>query len=81
MVRGDQIYVMRQLAGLPGVYEHHGIDCDDAHRRQGAGEVGEWGSGGVGEWRVKGEGWRVEGQGQQVAWVVLLRRILGKKIP
>ena len=27
MARGDQIYVMRQLAGIPGFYEHHGIDC------------------------------------------------------
>jgi hypothetical protein len=29
MTRGDQIYVMRPLAGLTGVYEHHGIDCGD----------------------------------------------------
>lgn len=29
MARGDQIYVMRELAGIPGVYEHHGIDCGD----------------------------------------------------
>lgn len=29
MVRGDQIYVMRPLMGMDGVYEHHGIDCGD----------------------------------------------------
>lgn len=29
MARGDQIYVMRPLAGMQGVYEHHGIDCGD----------------------------------------------------
>jgi Lecithin retinol acyltransferase/PspA/IM30 family len=29
MARGDQIYVMRPLMGLSGVYEHHGIDCGD----------------------------------------------------
>jgi Lecithin retinol acyltransferase len=29
MARGDQIYVMRPLLGLTGVYEHHGIDCGD----------------------------------------------------
>lgn len=29
MARGDQIYVMRELVGVPGVYEHHGIDCGD----------------------------------------------------
>lgn len=29
MARGDQIYVMRPLLGLSGVYEHHGIDCGD----------------------------------------------------
>lgn len=29
MARGDQIYVMRPLLGLDGVYEHHGIDCGD----------------------------------------------------
>lgn len=29
MARGDQIYVMRELIGVPGVYEHHGIDCGD----------------------------------------------------
>lgn len=29
MARGDQIYVMREFMGLPGVYEHHGIDCGD----------------------------------------------------
>lgn len=27
MARGDQIYVMRELVGIPGRYEHHGIDC------------------------------------------------------
>jgi Lecithin retinol acyltransferase len=29
MTYGDQIYVMRPLMGLTGVYEHHGIDCGD----------------------------------------------------
>lgn len=29
MARGDQIYVMRPLGGMQGVYEHHGIDCGD----------------------------------------------------
>jgi hypothetical protein len=29
MARGDQIYVMRPLVGVEGVYEHHGIDCGD----------------------------------------------------
>jgi Lecithin retinol acyltransferase/PspA/IM30 family len=29
MARGDQIYVMRPLAGFDSVYEHHGIDCGD----------------------------------------------------
>jgi hypothetical protein len=29
MAYGDQIYVMRPLMGLTGVYEHHGIDCGD----------------------------------------------------
>jgi hypothetical protein len=29
MARGDQIYVMRPLGGMDGVYEHHGIDCGD----------------------------------------------------
>jgi len=29
MARGDQIYVMRPLLNLEGVYEHHGIDCGD----------------------------------------------------
>ena len=29
MAKGDQIYVWRSLAGLEGVYEHHGIDCGD----------------------------------------------------
>ncbi|MBF2002993.1 MAG: lecithin retinol acyltransferase family protein [Synechococcales cyanobacterium M58_A2018_015] len=29
MARGDQIYVMRPLINLEGVYEHHGIDCGD----------------------------------------------------
>jgi hypothetical protein len=29
MSRGDQVYVMRSLLGLAGVYEHHGIDCGD----------------------------------------------------
>jgi hypothetical protein len=38
MVRGDQIYVMRPLVGMEGVYEHHGIDCGDGtviHYRKG----------------------------------------------
>lgn len=29
MARGDQIYSMRHLAGISGVYEHHGIDMGD----------------------------------------------------
>ena len=29
MARGDQIYVMRPLMSVEGVYEHHGIDCGD----------------------------------------------------
>ncbi|MGG6294168.1 lecithin retinol acyltransferase family protein [Leptolyngbya sp. AN02str] len=29
MARGDQIYVMRPLLNMDGVYEHHGIDCGD----------------------------------------------------
>lgn len=29
MARGDQIYVLRPLMGMDGVYEHHGIDCGD----------------------------------------------------
>ncbi len=29
MARGDQIYVMRPLMNMDGVYEHHGIDCGD----------------------------------------------------
>jgi Lecithin retinol acyltransferase len=29
MARGDQIYVMRPLAGLDSLYQHHGIDCGD----------------------------------------------------
>jgi hypothetical protein len=29
MARGDQIYVMRDLAGVPGLYQHHGIDGGD----------------------------------------------------
>jgi hypothetical protein len=29
MAQGDQIYVMRDLAGMPGLYQHHGIDCGD----------------------------------------------------
>lgn len=27
MARGDQLYVMRPLLNMEGVYEHHGIDC------------------------------------------------------
>jgi hypothetical protein len=29
MARSDQIFVMRPLMGMEGVYEHHGIDCGD----------------------------------------------------
>ena len=29
MALGDQVYAMRELVGVPGVYEHHGIDCGD----------------------------------------------------
>ncbi|MEM8808390.1 MAG: lecithin retinol acyltransferase family protein [Cyanobacteria bacterium P01_G01_bin.38] len=29
MARGDQVYVMRDLMGIP--YEHHGIDCGDGN--------------------------------------------------
>lgn len=29
MAKGDQIYVLRDLAGVPGLYQHHGIDCGD----------------------------------------------------
>lgn len=29
MAQGDQIYVMRPLGTLAGVYQHHGIDCGD----------------------------------------------------
>ncbi|MBP0001419.1 MAG: lecithin retinol acyltransferase family protein [Cyanobacteria bacterium SID2] len=29
MARGDQIYVIRPFFNLDGIYEHHGIDCDD----------------------------------------------------
>lgn len=29
MALGDQVYAMRDMAGVPGVYEHHGIDCGD----------------------------------------------------
>ena len=29
MTLGDQVYAMRQVASVPGVYEHHGIDCGD----------------------------------------------------
>ncbi|MEO1123011.1 MAG: lecithin retinol acyltransferase family protein [Cyanobacteria bacterium J06639_16] len=43
MARGDQIYVMRQLIGLPGAYEHHGIDCGDGsvihYRKVGEAEI------------------------------------------
>jgi hypothetical protein len=41
MARGDQIYVMRPLAGFDGVYQHHGIDCGDGtviHYYKGEGE-------------------------------------------
>lgn len=29
MARGDQIYVLREWWNVPGIYEHHGIDCGD----------------------------------------------------
>jgi hypothetical protein len=29
MARADQIYVMRPLVGIDGVYQHHGIDYGD----------------------------------------------------
>ncbi|MEM9002188.1 MAG: lecithin retinol acyltransferase family protein [Cyanobacteria bacterium P01_F01_bin.86] len=29
MALGDQVYAMRELAGVSGMYEHHGIDCGD----------------------------------------------------
>lgn len=29
MALGDQVYAMREVGGVPGVYEHHGIDCGD----------------------------------------------------
>lgn len=29
MALGDQVYAMRDMVGVPGVYEHHGIDCGD----------------------------------------------------
>ncbi|HEY9888464.1 MAG TPA: lecithin retinol acyltransferase family protein [Candidatus Obscuribacterales bacterium] len=29
MALGDQIYAMREMVGVPGVYEHHGIDCGE----------------------------------------------------
>jgi hypothetical protein len=28
-IRGNQIYVYRELLNLQGIYEHHGIDCGD----------------------------------------------------
>lgn len=27
MAFGDQVYAMREAVGVPGLYEHHGIDC------------------------------------------------------
>ena len=30
MARADQIYVMRPLVGIDGVYQHHGIDYGDS---------------------------------------------------
>ena len=38
MAKGDQIYVLRELLNIQGVYEHHGIDCGDGsviHLRKG----------------------------------------------
>ncbi len=29
MALGDQVYAMRKMVGMPGVYEHHGIDCGE----------------------------------------------------
>jgi len=29
MALGDQVYAMREVAWVPGMYEHHGIDCGD----------------------------------------------------
>jgi hypothetical protein len=29
MALGDQVYAMREVISVPGVYEHHGIDCGD----------------------------------------------------
>lgn len=29
MARGDQIYAIRELLTIEGVYQHHGIDCGD----------------------------------------------------
>jgi hypothetical protein len=29
VARGDQIYVLRELINLEGIYQHHGIDCGD----------------------------------------------------
>ncbi|OLP19485.1 hypothetical protein BST81_05300 [Leptolyngbya sp. 'hensonii'] len=29
MARGDQIYTIRDFYNVPGLYEHHGIDCGD----------------------------------------------------
>ncbi|HSM83989.1 MAG TPA: lecithin retinol acyltransferase family protein [Nodosilinea sp.] len=29
MAKGEQIYVLRDLVGVPGLYQHHGIDCGD----------------------------------------------------
>ncbi|MBW4481769.1 MAG: lecithin retinol acyltransferase family protein [Tildeniella torsiva UHER 1998/13D] len=43
MAKGDQIYVLRDLAGVPGLYQHHGIDCGDGtviHYSK-AGEIAE----------------------------------------
>lgn len=43
MARGDQVYVMREVLGIPGVYEHHGIDCGDGtiihYRKMGEAQV------------------------------------------
>lgn len=29
MALGEQVYAMREVVGVPGIYEHHGIDCGD----------------------------------------------------
>jgi Lecithin retinol acyltransferase len=41
-MKGEQIYVMRELLNFQGVYEHHGIDCGDGtiiHYRKGTDRI------------------------------------------